>query len=102
MYLKVYQVKFKRVDGVQMSSCRQHPGVSGRGRPDNGDCGAWCQVHVLLDSGGPTVGFLIQAFSLVLFFNWLCWIFVVARGLSLVLVQGLLLTVASLPVKHRL
>ena len=65
---KYIKVKVKRVDGVQMSSCRKHPDVSGRGVPDNWDCGAWYQGHVLLDSRGTSVGFLIQAFSLVFFF----------------------------------
>ena len=99
---KYIKVKVKRIDGVQMSSCRKHPGVSGRGMPDNWDCGARYQDRVLLDSRGTTIGFLIQAFSLVFFFNWPCWICVVARGLSLVLVQGFLIMVASLLVEHRL
>ena len=32
---------------------------------------------------------------------WLCWVFVAARGLSLVAVSGLLIVVASLVVEHR-
>ena len=33
---------------------------------------------------------------------WLCWVFVAARGLSLVAVHGLLIAVASLVAEHGL
>ena len=35
-------------------------------------------------------------------FFWLRWVFVVAEGLSLVAVRGLLLVVSSLVMEHRL
>ena len=37
-----------------------------------------------------------------LFIFWLCWVFVVARGLCLVVVRGLLIAVASLVAEHGL
>ena len=51
--------------------------------------------------------FLINVF---IYYFWLCWVFIAARGLSLVVasrgysvaVRGLLTAVASLVVEHRL
>ena len=44
--------------------------------------------------------FLINLFNLFNF--WLRWVFVAVRGLSLVVVRGLLIAVASLVAEHRL
>ena len=41
----------------------------------------------------PTISFI---------YFWLCWVFVAARGLSLVAVGGLLIAVASLVAEHGL
>ena len=38
----------------------------------------------------------------IYFYFWLHWVFVAARGLSLVAARGLLIAVASLVVEHRL
>ena len=46
----------------------------------------------------PIIGF----FYFYFFYFWLRWVFVAARGLSLVVVSGLLIAVAPLVVEHRL
>ena len=47
--------------------------------------------------------FLIFFIKKIFFPNfWLCWVFITAHGLSLVVVHGLLIVVASLVVEHRL
>ena len=38
----------------------------------------------------------------VFMYFWLCWVFVAVRGLSLVVVVGLLISVAPLVAEHRL
>ena len=43
----------------------------------------------------------INLFILFIYF-WLCWDLVVARGLSLVVVRGLLIALTSLVAEHRL
>ena len=66
----------------------------------------FCRLHAF---------FAFSSFSIVIFLKinlfiyfWLCWVFVAARGLSLVAasggyaVHGLLIVVASLVVEHRL
>ena len=55
-------------------------------------------------------GYCLDGEGLFAFFFWLCWVFVAARGLSLVaasggysvVVHGLLIAVASLVVEHGL
>ena len=46
--------------------------------------------------------FLINLFILFIYYFWLCWVFIAARGLLLSVVCGLLIAVASLVVKHGL
>ena len=43
-----------------------------------------------------------QFLSCLCFFFWLCWVFVAARGLSLVAALGFLFAVASLVAEHRI
>ena len=50
----------------------------------------------------PFVAFYFFIILFYLFYFWLRWIFVAARGLSLVAVRGLLIAVASLVAEHGL
>ena len=52
-------------------------------------------IHIYIYS------FLKNVFILFIYF-WLCWVFIAARGLSLVAASGLLTAVASLAVEHGL
>ena len=47
-------------------------------------------------------GLWVFCLFLLFIYFWLCWVFVAAHGLSLVVVQGLLIAVASLVAEHRL
>ena len=44
----------------------------------------------------------ITSFIYLFIYLWLRWVFIAARGLSLVAVSGLLIVVASLVAEHRL
>ena len=45
---------------------------------------------------------LINLFIYFIFYIWLHWAFIAAHGLSLAVVRGLLIAVASLVAEHRL
>ena len=63
---------------------------------------------LLMDQSGRFGGFFFNFLKnkfiyFIYFLNfWLRWVFVAARGLSLVVAHGLLIAVASLVVEHRL
>ena len=46
--------------------------------------------------------FFFFKFIYLFIYLWLCWVFVAARGLSLVVVRGLFIAVASLVAEHGL
>ena len=69
----------------------------------DGKCVGKEQIRHLtfVDSLCPLILFFLNFFYF-LFIFWLCWVFIAARGLSLVVLCRLLIAVASLVVDHGL